>query len=156
MVAKIYTLGYEGLGLDEFLDILEQNQIRFLFDVRELPISRKPGFSKRALAEALEVRGISYEHWRKLGAPRDIRQALKRTGDWQAYERSYLELIDSRTEVLGRLAARAKQATICLLCFEKDYQECHRSLVTGKLERLHLIHDTKHLSPQRDQVAVAA
>lgn len=155
-MTRIYTVGYEGLRLQELILSLQANGIKALIDIREYPVSRKPGFSKRALSQALCRNGIGYEHWQNLGAPRGIRQALKQTGDWQVYSRDYLELLGSLSGILRNLAVRAEQTTLCLLCFERDYRECHRSLVTGELERLQLINDTKHLSPRRDQAAVAA
>lgn len=58
----IYTAGYEGLSIDAFIARLKQAQIDKVLDVREYPLSRKPGFSKKAFAQCLADAGIAYEH----------------------------------------------------------------------------------------------
>jgi uncharacterized protein (DUF488 family) len=70
---KIYTIGYEGLGLEDFVVRLRRAGVRIVIDVRELPLSRKRGFSKGALAEALATARIRYSHMRSLGCPKPIR-----------------------------------------------------------------------------------
>jgi uncharacterized protein (DUF488 family) len=70
---NLFTVGYEGLMLEAFIQRLQSNSIQTLVDVRELPLSRKRGFSKRALAEALALQGITYLHMPALGCPKPIR-----------------------------------------------------------------------------------
>ena len=80
-MTELMTIGYEGMALKEFLHVLECCQVSMLVDVRELPISRKPGFAKAALSTALAERGIKYEHLANLGCPRDVRHAYRDDGD---------------------------------------------------------------------------
>ncbi|MBM3324797.1 MAG: DUF488 domain-containing protein, partial [Calditrichaeota bacterium] len=79
--AALFTIGYEGHTLDEFLDRLADKKISIILDVRRDPISRKKGFSKTALKEALSERGIDYVHLPQFGVPRDIRQRYKEYGE---------------------------------------------------------------------------
>jgi uncharacterized protein (DUF488 family) len=141
---RVLTIGYEGIGLGDFLDVLQAQGVRRVVDVREMPLSRKPGFSKSALSKALAEVNIEYVHERVLGTPKPIREALRATGDWQAYERSYLEFLAPREEELSRIL---EFDDICLLCFEANYAECHRSLVTQRMEELNLVDDVRHLKP---------
>lgn len=85
----IHTIGYEGKSIEEFVDILVENDVQIVVDVRELPLSRKAGFSKRGLAAALEERGIGYVHMRELGTPRAMRQQLREDGDYGAFFEEY-------------------------------------------------------------------
>jgi uncharacterized protein (DUF488 family) len=77
----LFTLGYEGLNVDTYIAALKLHDIHTLVDVRELPLSRKKGFSKNVLAARLDAEGIGYLHLRSLGAPRPIRHALRADGD---------------------------------------------------------------------------
>jgi uncharacterized protein (DUF488 family) len=130
---ELMTIGYEGLTLAGFLDLLKRCRVSRLVDVRELPISRKPGFAKAALSAAVEARGIRYEHWVELGCPRQIRHRYREDGDWRQYTRNYRAYLDTQTAALERLAARMQNDRCCLMCFEADYNFCHRSLVAERL-----------------------
>ena len=137
MTAKrLFTLGYEGADLEDFLQTLSACGITQLIDVREVPISRKRGFSKRALSEALAARGIVYLHLRDLGDPKPGREAARR-GDFDAFRRIYGRHL-RRCEAKAALAlagSRAAARTSCLLCFERDHANCHRSIVARHLAR---------------------
>jgi uncharacterized protein (DUF488 family) len=141
---RILTVGYEGISLSEFLDVLLAQGVRCIVDVREVPLSRKPGFSKTPLARALEEVGIQYVHERVLGTPKPIREALKSTKNWHEYEKSYLEFLLPREGHLVRIAALE---AACLLCFEANPLECHRSLVAQRMHELNLIDEIQHLHP---------
>jgi len=82
---ELMTIGYEGMTLKDFLDVLKRCRVTMLVDVRELPISRKPGFAKAALSAALAQREVKYEHLVDLGCPRDIRHDYRDDGDWSGY-----------------------------------------------------------------------
>ena len=83
IVMKLCTIGYEGASLPTFLAALKQNGVEAIIDVRQNPISRKPGFSKTALCAALLLDGFEYLHMRDFGAPRAVRTAYKLDGDWK-------------------------------------------------------------------------
>lgn len=151
---KLYTVGYEGLIQGEFIDILNAHDITVLIDVRELPLSRKRGFSKNVLNEGLEEAGIAYRHLRPLGAPRAVRHALRDTGNWETYELEFLRHLADQRVSLDQVAAEALNARVCLMCFEEDFSVCHRSLIAAQMIELELISDVKHLNPRTEKAAL--
>ena len=132
----LMTIGYEGLDLATFLTALKANSVTTLVDVRELPLSRKKGFSKSALAAAVEAAGISYMHVPELGCPRDIRRDYYSDGDWSRYKKRFNAYLGGQRVTLKRLVGIAKGSRACLVCFEADHQLCHRSLITAALSSL--------------------
>ena len=127
----IYTIGYEGLALGQFLELLKANGIERLVDIREAPISRKAGFAKAALSEAVEGAGIRYSHVRALGCPKPIRDRYKGTGDWGRYARDFNIYLAAQEAALAELRSAAASARTCLLCYEADFNRCHRSFVAA-------------------------
>ena len=87
--AQIFTLGYEGLSLAAFLRQLSAAGVETVVDVRDLPLSHKPGFSKRPLSEGLARAGIDYRHMKALGAPKPIRDRLRKAGDRSAFFKEF-------------------------------------------------------------------
>lgn len=131
---SLYTIGYEGADLGDFIATLKAQDIQQVIDIRELPLSRKRGFSKNALKDALAKRGIAYLHVRPLGDPKAGRMAA-RAGDFATFRRLYtahLRQKDSQ-EALTEASKVAKQKTSVLLCYELDYKNCHRSIVANSL-----------------------
>ena len=127
---KLFTIGYEATTMAEFLAALTGAGVERVIDVRALPLSRRPGFSKSPLRAALAEAGIDYVHLRPLGTPAEGRSAAKR-GDRVTLERVYagqLELPEAMVaaEEMKRLAAEKPSA---LLCFERDSRDCHRTLL---------------------------
>jgi uncharacterized protein (DUF488 family) len=131
----LYTVGYEGADLSDFIATLKAHNIRQLIDVRELPLSRKRGFSKNALASALAEVGVKYLHLKSLGDPKDGREAAK-NGDIARFRRIYTRHLGSIEAKNGLEAAiiAAKKVTSSLLCYERDHADCHRSMVAEKLK----------------------
>lgn len=155
-MSNLYTIGYEGTDLQYFIRCLTENHVALLIDVRDFPGSRKRGFSKKSLAAELANAGIVYEHWRQLGAPKEIRHELQRTRDWSRYVKAYSRVLNVQEPILSNLAARAHENNTCLMCFERDYRECHRSLVAERLEDLTLAGQAVHLVPKTASLAAAA
>lgn len=146
---KLFTIGYEGLTEARFFELLQQHGIEALLDVRELPVSRKRGFSKSSLALAATQRGLSYLHLGALGCPREIRYQYREDGDWNCYSRRFLDYLDTQTQALDELAALAGQRTCCLLCFEADVNFCHRFYLAQRVEErggLEVTHITARLT----------
>jgi uncharacterized protein (DUF488 family) len=127
----IYTIGYEGLSLDTFMALLADQGIDTIVDVREMPLSRKPGFSKTALANVLNLSGLEYIHMAKLGCPRPVRDRYKADGDWEAYTRGFLSYLETQQPAIAELSSMAASAECVLLCYEADYNFCHRSMVAN-------------------------
>jgi uncharacterized protein (DUF488 family) len=125
----LYTLGYEGLTLEQFLELLKTHRIEHLVDIREAPISRKAGFAKAALSEAVETAGIRYSHVRALGCPKPIRDRYRESGDWARYTRDFGIYLAAQGAALDALRQTAARARTCLLCYEADFHRCHRAFV---------------------------
>ena len=94
-----------------------------------MPLSRKRGFSKNQLQELLESVDIEYIHVKALGAPKSIRDPLRAGGSWWEYVKGYNRVLAAQTVEVDRLIELARGKRICLLCFERDPAECHRSLI---------------------------
>ncbi len=141
-MTDLFTIGYEGVQFADFLQRLKAAGVDIVVDVRELPLSRRRGFSKNRLSELLEKHGIQYVHKRELGAPREIRHELRETGDYTAYFRRFNAYLKTQRDALERLVDECVGAVV-LMCFERDPKECHRSAVArelGKLTDLEPVH----------------
>ncbi len=125
----IYTAGYEGMTIAAFITHLHQAGIDKVLDVREYPLSRKPGFSKKSFCEHLTAAGIAYEHSPPLGCPKDIRKRYKIDGDWAAYSKDFRAYIKEQKGVLQQLITSSGDTNVCMVCYEADHNYCHRSLI---------------------------
>lgn len=135
---QVFTIGYEGADVDRFLTTLKDAGVETLADVRAVALSRKRGFSKSALRDALAGQGIGYEHFVKLGTPKEGRQAA-RAGDGELMRRIYCEEVlatEDAQAAFRDLEALAGARPICLLCFERDPANCHRRILAQRLEGL--------------------
>lgn len=129
-MTTIFTIGYEGATVDGFLATLQQAGVTRLIDVRALPSSRRPGFSKSPLAAALREVGIDYVHLRDLGTPKRGRDAAKK-GDVTTLRAVYddqLALPEAQVAAQTMLAL-AEEKPSALLCYERDPCHCHRTLL---------------------------
>ncbi|VXD02555.1 DUF488 domain-containing protein [Sphingomonas sp. 8AM] len=126
----IYTIGYEGVTMAEFIAALQTTGVRRVIDVRALPLSRRPGFSKSPLAASLREAGIDYVHLKALGTPKRGRDAAKK-GDVATLTAVYddqLELPEAQAQA-AQMLALADEVPSALLCFERDPCHCHRTLL---------------------------
>jgi uncharacterized protein (DUF488 family) len=131
--AALYTVGYQGRALPEFLHELTRAGVSRLIDVRELPLSRRRGFSKTSLSEALGELGIEYVHVRELGNPKPNRErywAGDVNGGAEVYRR---QLHNGSYPALVKLADSLDAEPICLMCFERDHERCHRAVIVDSL-----------------------
>jgi uncharacterized protein (DUF488 family) len=135
MGAALYTIGYEEHRLLESLvERVRLAGVLRVIDVRELPLSRRRGFSKSSLAEAFAQAGISYQHYRSLGNPKPYRQ-LYRDGDIAAGRAAYhSHLHGSSPQELDDLAETVSGTPTCLLCLEHEPDQCHRSVIADALQ----------------------
>ncbi len=131
---KLHTIGYEGCSMDDFISTLKNVGVETLVDIRDVPISRKRGFSKSKLSEILISNGISYIHLKGLGDPKAGRLAA-RSGKFEEFNQIFSKHM--MTEVaqsdLLRLISIASETRSCLLCFERDHHNCHRSIISKQL-----------------------
>lgn len=130
---SIYTIGYEGLDMNDFLALLHAGNVEMVVDIRELPLSRKPGFSKSGLRDTLNLQGFDYMHVPELGCPKPIREQYRSDQNWSRYKEGFLRYLASRDDVIAELSAMAATTTCALLCFEADYNYCHRSMVANAM-----------------------
>ena len=129
--AKLFTIGYEKAKPDALMAELKRAKVKLLVDTRAVAASRKPGFSKRQLAAALDEEGIGYLHLQKLGTPDEGRQAA-RAGKLDTLWKIYAKHLLTRDaiEAMDELVALVESGqTVCLLCFERDKDCCHRSRI---------------------------
>ena len=133
----LFTIGYQQAKPAAVLSELQRAKIDLLVDIRAVAASRRPGFSKRQLAASLDEAGIAYIHLQKLGTPAQGRQAA-RAGDLEALWRIYDKHIKTpeAQAALGELLALIKSGKrVCLLCYERDPNECHRSRIAALVKK---------------------
>ncbi len=130
--ASLLTIGYEGCTIGGVVAALKAADATLLIDVRAVAASRKPGFSKRQLAAALEEAGIRYVHLQGLGTPKPGRDAV-RAGHPERMVPIFNEHMTSDRAQAELAMARelARDSRACLLCFERDPAHCHRRIVAG-------------------------
>ena len=133
----LFTIGYEKALPAAVLGELKHAKIDLLVDTRAVAASRRPGFSKRQLAASLDEIGIPYLHLQKLGTPAEGRQAA-RAGDldtlWRIYDK-HIKTPEAQA-ALGELLALIKSGKrVCLLCYERDPNECHRSRIAALVKK---------------------
>jgi uncharacterized protein (DUF488 family) len=134
-VAKpLSTIGYEGKTIDEFLGELAAAGVELLIDVRAVAASRRPGFSKTALAGAVGERGIGYVHLRALGTPKAGREAARkgRIAEMRAIFEGQLATPEAEL-AMEQAHSAASERHAALLCFEADAGDCHRRILAERL-----------------------
>ncbi len=132
---KLFTIGYEGAALNDFMRALKTAKIDVLLGVRELPISRRKGFSKTALGDALTDVGIAYRHEKQLGSPKTIQHRLREDGNYSRFFHEFDRHLTEQWVLLETLAEELK-GNVALMCYEKDHKECHRRSVADALAEL--------------------
>ena len=127
---RIFTIGYEGATMGEFLAALQSAGVERVIDVRAVPNSRRPGFSKTPLCNALAEVGIDYVHLRALGTPAAGREAA-RAGRKAELERIYAGQLETPQAMAegAMLLDLAAEKSSALLCYERDPACCHRTLL---------------------------
>lgn len=132
---ELLTIGYEGRGLDDLVADLLGVGVGVVVDVRLTPVSRKPGFAKRRLAEALSAAAVGYVHLPALGNPRANRDGF-RAGDPRSLDR-FQALLRGPDAIaaLSEIAELAETSRVALLCYERDPGTCHRRLVADEVVR---------------------
>ena len=127
---RIFTIGYEGTTVPEFLAALEKAGVERVIDVRALPLSRRPGFSKSPLRAALAEAGIDYVHLKALGTPSEGRTAARagRHADMERIYAGQLELPEAMAQS-AQMLELAREKPSALLCMEREPAHCHRTLL---------------------------
>jgi uncharacterized protein (DUF488 family) len=135
---SIFTIGYEGVSLEKYLNKLVQNNVKLLVDVRKNPLSMKYGFSKTLLSRFCESLGIKYKHIPAVGINSNQRQTLEKQEDYDLLFESYKETTlketsSSQKEIIDLLN---KYNRIALTCFESNICQCHRLPLAQSLQSM--------------------
>jgi uncharacterized protein (DUF488 family) len=149
---RIWTIGHSTRTIDEFISLLEENEIKLLADVRAWPGSKRyPQFNKDALAESLNAQGIRYEHFPELGGKRkskaDSRNTAWRNASFRGYA-DYMETEQFEKGIARLLDIAGESGPTAIMCAEAVWWRCHRSLIADYLkargmEALHILSANK-------------
>jgi len=133
----VFTLGYEGLSIDAFLNKLICNNVFAIVDVRNNPQSMKYGFSKKSFKQYIENAGMKYFHIPELGIPSTMRKGLGTSVSHESLFREYkTKLLPTHEEAQKRLMNLiAEYSRIALVCFEADHHFCHRNTLVEYLQK---------------------
>jgi len=132
-----FTIGYEGQEPGQFLKLLSNEGIEILVDVRKDAYSKQDmSYSEGTLSRIAAEARIKYIHLPELGVDYNIRQKLKSTHDYETYFKRYSEYLEKNSDLVAFVAELAKNNVICLMCYEKNFKHCHRSILANKLEEL--------------------
>ncbi len=132
----LYTLGYEGMSFEAYVNKLIKNGINVLCDVRKNPLSRKFGFSKGVMSRLLPRLNISYVHIPELGIVSSQRKDLRGPSDYEALFRTYSKSLPSKAEHLSAIQELIdKKKNVALTCYEHEPGFCHRSHIGGFMEK---------------------
>lgn len=136
MALKLFTIGYESTTMGEFLAALQAAGVERVIDVRAVPNSRRPGFSKTPLRNALAEVGIDYVHLRALGTPAAGREAARK-GWHEELKRIYAAQLDLPEAMVAaaQMLELAAEKPSALLCYERDPAGCHRSILIAAAAR---------------------
>lgn len=126
---QVVSIGYEGRSVPEMLRLLRKHGVRKVIDVRELPLSRRRGFSKSSLSASLAASRIEYTHLRAAGNPHRHLKA-----DPVRCLRLYTSHLANHPEVLDCMASEIS-GPVAVLCFERAHHRCHRSRLLDALVR---------------------
>ena len=145
--SAIFTIGYEGRSLESYINVLIQNNIKVLIDVRKNPISRKYGFSKKTLQTACETVHIKYLHLPELGIDSEKRKHLNAQSDYDKlfidYEYSVLLKQSPALNLILDFVKNFKR--VALTCYEASPQQCHRTRVANKIHSMEFEFPVNHL-----------
>lgn len=141
-MGQLIGVGYEGLTISEYIQVLRDLQVATLVDVRLNAISRKPGFSKTRLKGYLADAGIQYLHYRELGNPKDNRKGFwdaPNTGSHVQSVNRFKNLIlcdDYKVSLLNNLKHMSQCENVSLLCYEKEPVKCHRTVLINMIHEM--------------------
>jgi uncharacterized protein (DUF488 family) len=144
----LFTIGYEGISLEEYLVRLLKNNVKVLADVRHNPISMKYGFSKNQLMKYCTSLGIEYMHFPEVGIQSEQRQELSNQSDYdklfEVYRKKNLTVTGKTQNEILTLLKHHKR--IALTCFEANICQCHRKHLAEAIANLPgFTYELKHI-----------
>jgi uncharacterized protein (DUF488 family) len=138
-ISTILTLGYQQRSIGEYIELLRARGVGVLVDVRQTAWSHKPGFSKSGLKHALVGAGIQYVHAKMVGNPKSIRRQAHDHADCIRQFELYLEsspLLEAEFDLMIRQCL-VREQRICLMCYERHPEDCHRSVIARRWAARH-------------------
>ena len=136
----LFTIGYEGQSLEQFINNLIQHDVRVLCDVRKNPLSRKFGFSRNKLEHVSKNAGIQYVSLPELGIESEKRTSLNTIDDYRALFLAYEKTLPQRKQYLDLVYnLLTDKKRVALMCYEKEPEMCHRGVIRDYLVREHNI-----------------
>jgi uncharacterized protein (DUF488 family) len=134
---KLFTVGYEGFEIEDFVPFLAKNKVRRIIDTRKNPVSRKRGFSKHKLAAALAEKKIDYFHFPQLGTPSAWRKLeAKHLISREKLFKDYVDqIIPQGKEDILKIRELMKEKNSALLCYEADHCDCHRHFIAKEVKK---------------------
>jgi len=136
---NFFTIGYQGRGQAEMLSLIQDtHDVNILVDVRASARSIQSDFRGEALGRSCNSRGMKYCHEPALGVPFQVRELIMASPNLESLRPEYLKIMDANGEDLERLAGliQSDQNRACLMCFERDPEKCHRSVLAERLVKL--------------------
>lgn len=131
----VFSIGYQGKGLEVFRNRLVENHVSMVVDVRNHAFSMKKGFSKKPLTECLKKEKIGYLHIRELGIESYKRKNLDEEGARERLFADYRKELQNKKEFVQQIVELGKTKRIALLCFEANPKDCHRGVLSQELEK---------------------
>ncbi len=131
---RVYSIGYQGRNIKEFVQLLKKNKIKTLIDTRNSGLSRKPHFSRNALKKAIEKNNMTFIALPDVGAEKEFRKYLKETGNINAFFKMYKKNILEKGS-FDKLAKHINGEPVCIMCFEKNPYECHRLILSDLIHQ---------------------
>lgn len=128
MSTQVVSIGYEGRTVDELVRILREAHVTTLLDLRAVPLSRKPGFSKKALASRLAGEGIAYINLPEAGNP------YRTQGDRGMCLQLYSMYLRENPSIVDLVIAALAEPATAVLCYERQHNCCHRSILLQALQ----------------------
>jgi len=141
----LFSIGYESKEIKEFVSSIKKKGVDIVVDVRELPWSRKNGFSKKHLRETFKKNSINYVNFPELGSPGPIRKKYKVGGSSQEFFNKYKGYLNHLEEDLMDLLSLIKIKNVCIMCYEKDAEKCHRKIIIGKIRSMNGVIDVVNI-----------
>ena len=132
----LFTIGYENKIIEDFISLLKDNKVSKVVDVRELPLSRKKGYSKSTFSEILEENDISYIHMKELGSPRNLRKELRDGGDINLFFEGYKKHLKTKQDTINELYEIISEEDCCLVCYEDLPIGCHRREICIEIKNI--------------------
>jgi uncharacterized protein (DUF488 family) len=132
-VPIIFSIGYEGRSLEEFIALLKAVHVERLIDVRDAPYSRKPGFSKHPLEQALNAASIEYIGIPELGTDKSSRDSHRTDSSIEPVLEEFRRKLERNGEQYERLKRLARERVSAIMCFEAEAKNCHRQVVEERM-----------------------